>query len=94
MVNAYELVKEQTMISTMSLIYLISVVITGFYISVKHKDLVSEVNENNIKKNRRKLKPMEEYIDFYMFAFLPVINTYLAASIIAEAMIKLIRGKD
>jgi hypothetical protein len=80
--------------STMLLIYLVSVVITGFYISIKHKDLVSEINENNIKKNRRKLKPMEEYIDFYMFAFLPVINTYLAASIIAEAIIKLIRGKD
>jgi hypothetical protein len=80
--------------STMLLIYLVSVVITGFYISIKHKDLVSEVNENNIKKNRRKLKPMEEYIDFYMFAFLPVINTYFAANIIAEVIIKLIRGKD
>jgi hypothetical protein len=94
MVNAYKLVKEQEMFAIMFLVYTVSVVITGFYISIKHKELVSHINELNIKKNRRKMTTKEEYMDLYMFAFLPLINSYLAFSIIVEAIIKLIRRKD
>jgi hypothetical protein len=80
--------------NAMLLIYIVSVVITGFYISINHKELVDRINEESAKRNRRKMTNREEYMDFYMFAFLPVINTYFAANIIAEAIIKLIRGKD
>jgi hypothetical protein len=78
----------------MFLIYIISVVITGFYISLNHKELVSHVNENNIKNNRSKMTTKEEYLVVYMFAFLPIFNSYLTLIIISEAIIKLIRGKD
>jgi ABC-type siderophore export system fused ATPase/permease subunit len=91
MVNVYELGKEQEMVTIMFLIYIISVVISGFYVSIRHKELVVHINETNIKKNRRKLTPIEEYTDIYLFVFLPVINSFLMFTIIAEVIFKLIR---
>jgi ABC-type siderophore export system fused ATPase/permease subunit len=79
------------MFDIMFLIYIISVVITGFYVSVRHKELVAHINETNIKKNKRKLTPMEEYTDIYLFVFLPVINSILMVTIIVEVIFKLIK---
>jgi ABC-type siderophore export system fused ATPase/permease subunit len=75
----------------MSLIYVISVIVSGFYISVKHKELVAHINETNMKKNKRKLTPMEEYTDIYLFVFLPIINSFLTVTIIVEVIFKLIK---